>query len=375
MHVLNWRKITESDLKKQLKTDETSSGNHTANKGILFEDVIEKLLAAMFPEETWRRTSKSHDGKKDFIYPAEEYLNEQKWAECKNYNSNLSINVIAPTLIMGAIAGIKSIYFFSYSPLNDTAIENLLRYSEMERSVIKIFDGNLLESLICKYHTVNGLEDFFPDTDFEKACAELEKTPFRIIKTLWDLNGNRVPSTHRFEQGESFYYHVTIQNLMWRSVDCEISFRTGNQKVLHCAGGSYRATLPFAEIKGYSVLCEALNSGNTRCIAKVTANNVSKSVCETISVIDEPYLAWTGENALKAQEDGWHHLAKKETQPLLIVGQSGTGKSTLTEILLQQKQLQESYRVLKMDLTLARNVCMRNLLSQIFGMRGKEVTP
>lgn len=370
MHILNWRKITESNL-----TDKTSNGNHTANKGILFEDIIEKLLAAMFPEETWRRTSKSHDGKRDFIYPAEEYLNEQKWAECKNYNSNLSINVIAPTLIMGAITGIKSIYFFSYSPLNDTAIENLLRYSEMERSVIKIFDGNLLESLICKYHTVNGLEDFFPDTDFEKACAELEKTPFRIIKTRWDLNGNKVPSTHRFEQGESFYYHVTIQNLMWRPVDCEISFRTGNQKVLHCAGGSYRATLPFAEIKGYSVLCEALNSGNTRCIAKVTANNVSTSVCETISVIDEPYLAWTGENALKAQEDGWHHLAKKETQPLLIVGQSGTGKSTLTEILLQQKQLQESYRVLKMDLTLARNVCMRNLLSQIFGMRGKEVTP
>lgn len=91
MHILNWRKITETYLKKQLKTDETSSGNHTVNKGILFEDIIEKLLAAMFPEETWRRTSKSHDGKKDFIYSAEEYLNEQKWAECKNYNTNISI--------------------------------------------------------------------------------------------------------------------------------------------------------------------------------------------------------------------------------------------------------------------------------------------
>lgn len=115
--------------------------------------------------------------------------------------------------------------------MNDTAIENLLRYSEMEQTDIKIFDGNLLESLICKYHAINGLEKFFPDTDFEKARVKLERTPFRIIKTLWDLNGNKIPSTHRFELGESFYYHVTIQNLMWRPVDCEISFRAGNQKV------------------------------------------------------------------------------------------------------------------------------------------------
>lgn len=203
----------------------------------------------------------------------------------------------------------------------------------------------------------------------------LEKTPLRIIKTLWDLNGNKVPSTHRFELGELFYYHVTIQNLTWQPVDCEVSFRVGNQKVLRCVGSSYREAFPFAEIKGYSVLCETLNSGNTRCIAKVTANDTSKVVYETISVIDEPYLAWSGENALKAQEDGRRHLEKREKQPLLIAGQSGTGKSTLTEILLQQKQIQESYRVLKVDLTLTRNVCMRNLLAQIFGMRGKEETP
>ena len=375
MSILDWGKIAESSSEKQAKTVGSSDGNHTANKGILFEDVIEKLLTAMFPEETWKRTGESHDGKRDFVYPAEEYLKEQKWAECKNYNNNLSINVIAPTLIMGAIEGIECIFFFSYSPLNDTAIENLLRYSEMERTIIRIFDGNLLESLICKYHAVNGLEEFFPNTDFKKARMELEKTPLRIIKTLWDLNGSKVPSTHRFELGETFYYHVTIQNLMWEPVDCEILFRAGKQNVLHCSSNSYKTVLPFAGIKGYSVLCETLNPGNTRCTAKVIVNGISKSVYNIISVIDEPYLVWSGENALKAQEDGRNHLEKKETQPLFIVGQSGTGKSTLTEILLQQKQIQDSYRVLKVDLTLTRNVCMRNLLSQILGMRGKDTTP
>ena len=98
------------------------------NKGIRFEDLIEKLIRAMFPGEKWRRTGKSYDGKKDFVFPAEESLPDQKWAECKNYKSNLSLNVIAPTLIMGAIEDINTIFFFSYSPLNDNAVDNLLRY-------------------------------------------------------------------------------------------------------------------------------------------------------------------------------------------------------------------------------------------------------
>ena len=80
IHVLNWNNITQNI--------NTTSGR-LINKGILFENLIEKLLAAMFPKETWRRTIESHDGKRDFVYPYEETLPEQKWAECKNYTSNL----------------------------------------------------------------------------------------------------------------------------------------------------------------------------------------------------------------------------------------------------------------------------------------------
>ncbi len=160
IHVLNWGKITQNTSKKL---------DRSVNKGILFEDLIEKLLAAMFPKEVWRRTIESHDGKRDFVYPYEESLPDQKWAECKNYSNNLSLNIIAPTLIMGTIEKIESIFFFSYSPLNDNAIEGLLRYSETSKRNVEVFDGNVLESLICKYHNVNGIADFFPDTDFQKA--------------------------------------------------------------------------------------------------------------------------------------------------------------------------------------------------------------
>ena len=52
----------------------------SVNKGVLFEDLVERLIQAMFPTETWRRTGKSYDGKKDFVFPAEESLPDQKWA-------------------------------------------------------------------------------------------------------------------------------------------------------------------------------------------------------------------------------------------------------------------------------------------------------
>ena len=106
IHVLNWGRIVENCWTEQVNLN----GVWAKNKGIQFESVIEKLLLSMFPEEVWKRTKESHDGKRDFVYPADTFLKEQKWAECKNYTSNLSINIISPTLIMGAIDNIKSIY-------------------------------------------------------------------------------------------------------------------------------------------------------------------------------------------------------------------------------------------------------------------------
>lgn len=99
-----------------------------------------------------------HDGKRDFVYPKEESFPDQKWAECKNYSNNLSLNIIAPTLIMGAIENIESIFIFSYSSLNDNAIEGILNYSKTSKRKVELFDGNVLESLICKFHNINGIQ-------------------------------------------------------------------------------------------------------------------------------------------------------------------------------------------------------------------------
>ena len=375
IHVLNWGKITESNLTKHMQVNTNTTNDSISNKGILFEDIVEKLLLSMFPEETWKRTKESYDGKRDFVYPAEEYLSEQKWAECKNYTNNLSINIIAPTLIMGAINNIKSIFFFSYSPLNDTAIENLFHFSEMEKSDVRIYDGNFLENLICTYHTQNGIEDFFPNTDFKKAHEELDMKQFRVIKALYDLNGNKISSTHRFELGESFYIRIMIQNLTMKVLNYEISFYAQNPKILYSQTTKSMGQLPPERIESYSILCETLSSGRTNYAIQININGNIKKITQKITVIDEPYLAWIGKNALTAWKEARQHFFEKNIQPLCIEGESGTGKSTLLEILLQDKKIQKSYRILKIDLTLARNNCVRDLFSQIFGMYGKEESP
>lgn len=377
IHVLNWSKILQGSIEKRAGGSKCGNDSRTVNKGILFEDVIEQLLIEMFPNEVWRRTGESHDGKRDFVYPAEHYLREQKWAECKNYESNLSINVIAPTLVMGAIENIECIFFFSYSPLNDNAIETLLRYSGSGKGIIKIYDGNLLESLICRYHTANGIGAFFPDTDFDKAYAALKKKRIRVIKLLQDMNGNRISSAHVFELGESFYIRTMIQNLTWESIDCKISFQTDGETHLKYNADEQGFSIPFSGTEEYSVLCEALRHGSSNCAVKITdriSKKTIKKVAQKIEIIDEPYLAWSGKNALHARDQALNHLTKRNSSPLLIVGASGTGKSTLLEIILGNKCVQQ-YRVLRIDLNLSRDNCARNLFSQIVGVRAKERTP
>ena len=64
IHVLDWSKIMQSATAKRI-CGGNENKQRTVNKGILFEDMVEKLLAAMFPNEVWRRTAESHDGKRD----------------------------------------------------------------------------------------------------------------------------------------------------------------------------------------------------------------------------------------------------------------------------------------------------------------------
>lgn len=375
-HVLNWEKIINGSRGDRTGSDKNDS--RYINKGLLFEDLIEKLIAAMFPNEIWRRTAESNDGKRDFVYPYEENLPDKKWAECKNYSNTLSLNVIAPTLIMGALEEIQCIIFFSYSPLNENALDGLLRYSENQHKTIKVFDGIVLDSLICKYHAINGIEEFFPDANFDEAFKEINRKPLRIVKTIRDINGNKLSYRHSFELGERFYIRTILQHCSNEELKVQAHFHNSNKALLRDISQKNVYSLNYAEIKEYSVLCEALCPGKVSASVRFFDANNGETIAEAetkITILDEPYLPWSGESALQARDCCIDHLTGYNNEPLLISGGSGTGKTTLLDIISQEESIRERFRILWVDLNLTRSVCMRNVFSQIFGMKGSDETP
>ena len=121
------------------------------NKGIMFEHLVEKLLASMFDKSNlvFNSTKASHDGSKDFWAIDEE--NNVWWAECKNYTPNISLTQLAPTLIMAEINNVHYLFFFSYSKLNDNLKRRIAQYTYMHHKEVFLFDDESLESLLFFY--------------------------------------------------------------------------------------------------------------------------------------------------------------------------------------------------------------------------------
>lgn len=379
-HILDWNLINKDRICSKKQKNLLESMEYQINKGILFEDLVEKLIGAMFPMQSWRRTIKSHDGKRDFVYPENEFLPDQKWAECKNYVSHISLNVIAPTLIMGAIENIGTILFFSYSSLNDNAIEGILRYAESTGKDVQIFDGNLLEALICKHQYAQEISKYFPHTDFKDAALNLEDKPLRIIKILRTLNGSKLSSAHLFELGESFSISIIVQNLLLEQVDYKLSLKLKSHNSLNPNNYEMCCSLPGAAIKEHRIVFQILkpvSTGYTVIIEPRIKSHTLNTVRRygKIKVVDEQYLFWTGRFALKAQKIATEHLIAYQTSPLLIAAPGGTGKSTLINILLQNSAVQKRYTILNFDLNQSRNCCVRNIFSQVLGMYGTDSTP
>ena len=139
MHRLNseyWDKFKKMNKQGELVGD-----------GLAFENLIEALLKAKYGI-SWNSTLKSHDNNRDFWLLLE---NEHLWAECKNYQDTIAMNVLAPTLVMAQIYQVNTILFFSRSQINRSAKEKILAYGEKSGKKILFYDGVCLEDLIWTY--------------------------------------------------------------------------------------------------------------------------------------------------------------------------------------------------------------------------------
>ena len=111
--------------KEYWKLFEKTDGNRKDGKK--FEELIQILLNSLYSDKkiVWEPTKITHDGNKDFI--GKEDNNVKIWAECKNYKDNISLKVLAPTLIMAELDGIEEILFFSYSSINNNTKKKINR--------------------------------------------------------------------------------------------------------------------------------------------------------------------------------------------------------------------------------------------------------
>lgn len=349
-HNLDWRYITENNSEE-------------SNKGIRFENLIENLIKAMFPQEKWRRTGISHDGKRDFVYPADENLLDKKWAECKNYSENLSINTIAPTLVMGAINNIECIYFFSYSPLNDNAIEGIVSYSKNSKKIVQVFDGILLENLIYKYHLVNDIEKFFPKNTFKNNYTS-SRSKFRIVKEVKDSSGNKIYASHVFDVRQSFVISVIIQNLSDDTIRYSLELELSQ---ISCSNtNTHEGCLKFGQIIECSFFCQTIKKGSfkykIKCLEKDT--KYKEETDGIIKVSEDEFGFLTGENALNCYAICEKHLTNFISDPLFILADKGTGKTTLINILKNENSINSKYMIQNIDISCTRNICARNLLCQ-----------
>lgn len=134
--------------------------------GERFESLVLQLLEARYGKGTWIQTKQSWDGSKDFYY----YNNQTRmWAECKNYTSAVSLDVLSPTLIMAQICEIDDVLFFSYSRIVPQAKTKFIHYADRSNKRVFFFDDEALEELILEYRN-SIFPQFFPhlvDTCFD----------------------------------------------------------------------------------------------------------------------------------------------------------------------------------------------------------------
>lgn len=352
--------IRKLDWSLFTKDNQLSEG---VNKGIAFEDVVEQLIRAMFPKEKWRRTPKSHDEKRDFVYPQDETLPERKWAECKNYNENLSINTIAPTLVMGAIDQIQCIYFFSYSKLNDNAIEGIMRYVASSKKKVNIFDGILLDNLIIKYNRQIETKKFFPNDDFSTLSYDNTAT-FRLICSVTNTN-NKSMINPKFNIGTKFVLKVIIQNLMPN--EKKFSYKVEAPE-LKLSQGGYDGKLKFGSIVEHKIICEGLKTGKWNISIKENFTGTELSAKTHVEISDRTYSFWSGKNAVESYKECTNHLTGYTEKPLFITGSSGIGKTTMLDLITNNDEVLKKYEIQYINHTLTREACLKELLFNRFGL-------
>lgn len=232
-----WMRFTKQNADGKRKGD-----------GISFENLVEKLLSAKYGTK-WRRTKKSHDSNRDFWLLLKD---ERIWAECKNYQSSIAMDVLAPTLVMAQVYDVNTILFFSRSSINRSAKNKILAFGEKAGKQINFYDAENLEQLVLAFQ--NRLPKKYRPS---AGCQSLNPS-----EMLVDLYFSQEAITDVLETDEQFIDYKSAEHIRYNEV-FGLSFFISNP----FANAPFKVRLSFAEDSPDRFCFEYLNKD-------VTAENI-----------------------------------------------------------------------------------------------------
>lgn len=386
-------KLPKCYWEKFIKIDK--KGNRIGD-GQAFEGLVSALLQIKYGTE-WIPTKKSHDDNRDFWILLE---NERIWAECKNYQNTIAMDILAPTLVMAQVYEVDTILFFSRSVINQNAKNKILAFGEKSKKEIFFYDGDSLDTLI--WNSQNQLpERYKPST--AKYFGNNEKEPLHIY-FFKDAISNARTTENTFEDyknAEEIYYNKVfglsfiISNPFERgSSDVSINFASQNENRFYYQYLDTSITPEKCEWCSFS-----LREQEGRCISLNMRQIVYKSEIflpkfhvifinketgqqlEWLSEHQQVKCKWIGhtkligshyETILKRSEKSLVNNLKLSS--LIITGSSGTGKTRLlTEC--QNIFLKNGYSVMSfiMQEDFSSAYLLKEVISFLYEIPGKEI--
>lgn len=350
------RYFNEADKWQELL--EKFSDKKKINKGIRFENLVKELLCKFFPERNiiFNPTKETHDGSKDFW--AVDSENRRWWAECKNYNSNLSMKALFPTLFMADLYDIDYLLFFSYSPLNQNLLRKIGIYSNRHGKRAFIYDDVNLEYLIIKH---------FPD----KVEDIIKTAPSMMDVSLYIKNFNekhsRLYSTENFNGfyeldkncelvvGEIYNIYCLVINRKGRTIAVSAETSCPDKSYYRLYGlTNISVTMDENELVMFSVKANLLKSKKNIKLPVITAKCKNDDIVEPVNdnlpevlynCKEGHIVPLIGTNFESIISDIHSICAENPLSGALIYGKGGCGKTRILYECIRDLMV-ENYKVL-----------------------------
>ena len=369
-----------------------------SKKGQMFENLIEVLLTChpMFKKTgyQWKRTTnQTHDGKRDFELQNNDN-NIVAWGECKNYSSPLSIDTLAPTLIMSVIENINEIYIFSLNSLNRTFPTYIKKFSNVTNKKILLFADDFLEYIIAlnvqelltyaSKYSREEICDFLKQFTLEKINGSVKEGKIEFSEKLISFEGKEIDSDYKLSNNERFYYTLEVQNLSLNSATLTFSIpqKISDFFIVNKSQETKSICLKSGEIFVFKVCLQIiikdrktnmLNLPNFQCncfFQKPSESYFLKLNPLKIKIVESSYTPLLGKH--------WEYkneiLKKlKSKEKIVLKGISGSGKSRLLAE-ISSDLMTENIQVIYFDLeneTLSQPIILKKILLNLINIPDK----